>query len=282
MTEDAFLSVLRRLAQKGAIVSCDGASREILFKDREKRPNEKSSSSIDGVTWHKLVSSGLIVETEKRGVWRLSRAGRTLTRRKLSQTGTTSKEPIQKAASSFSAVRTTGPTTEPRVDPVESPLDRLRRRKGKSGEPLISQAQYEAGERLRADFWRAEMTPRVTMNWAFDAGRNGSRRSGVQIRSDNETSLMAQERVRAALRAVGPELSGILIDVCCHLKGIEAAEKSANWPKRSGKVVLSMALNALARHYGLNSNDGGNEYRQEVRHWGSSDYRPSLAMWEAE
>ena len=31
---------------------------------------------------------------------------------------------------------------------------------------MISQAQFDAGERLRADFWFAQMTPRTTTNWS--------------------------------------------------------------------------------------------------------------------
>ncbi len=48
----------------------------------------------------------------------------------------------------------------------ESPLGWLRRRKDRDGEPMISQAEFDAGERLRADFWFAQMTPRTTTNWS--------------------------------------------------------------------------------------------------------------------
>lgn len=85
----------------------------------------------------------------------------------------------------------------------------------------------------------------------------------------------AGERVRRALAAVGPEHAGILIDVCCHLKGLEHVERSAGWPKRSAKIVLGIALATLARHYGLAQRDSGVRVAP-VRHWGSDDFRPTL------
>jgi hypothetical protein len=42
-----------------------------------------------------------------------------------------------------------------------------------------------------------------------------------------------------------------LLRVCCFLEGIESAEKALGWPSRSGKLVLGLALDRLARHYGL-------------------------------
>jgi hypothetical protein len=90
-----------------------------------------------------------------------------------------------------------------------------------------------------------------------------------------DRAIAARERVQRALKAVGPELSGVLIDVCCHLKGLEDAERSAGWPQRSGKVVLQIALTALARHYGLDKRSSG-AGTGHIRHWGGDGYRPTL------
>jgi hypothetical protein len=149
---------------------------------------------------------------------------------------------------------------------------------------MISGEQLAAAERLRADFHFAQMTPRVTAEWSPAAGRGQSRRAapgaGVEIQ---DGVIAAAERVRRALRAVGPELAGVLIDVCCHLKGIEEAERLAGWPQRSGKIVLLLALTRLARHYGLLPPAGGSfRPMARFRHWGAAGYRPVIPPDEEE
>lgn len=169
----------------------------------------------------------------------------------------------------------------PSVNADESPLAWLRRRKDRNGEPMISQTQFDAGERLRADFWFAQMTPRTTANWSSVSSTRRGRRYGAPRclgAEMTDNAVAAGERVRRALAAVGPELAGVLIDVCCHLRGLEDAEQAAGWPQRSGKIVLQLALTRLARHYGLERPAPASDGRGVVRHWGSEDYRPLLEV----
>ncbi len=124
----------------------------------------------------------------------------------------------------------------PAINIDESPLSWLVRRKDKEGRPLISPAEFDAGERLRADFYFSQMTPRVTGNWtglSIDkSARRGAPGFGVDM-ADNV--IAARERVRLALRAAGPELSGVLIDVCCYLKGLEVIGKSVGLAAEIGQ-----------------------------------------------
>jgi hypothetical protein len=166
------------------------------------------------------------------------------------------------------------------VNETESPLGWLKSRKSRSGTPLISDAQYEAGERLRADYWFAHLSPRVTANWSALAPSGRSRRGApLDTASLRDEVIAAKERVMRALDAVGPELAQVLVDICCELKGLEEAERSHDWPQRAGKVVLQLALTRLARHYGLDASSELPRRRKGIRHWGSEDYRPTLDAW---
>lgn len=151
------------------------------------------------------------------------------------------------------------------VDEAESPLGWLARRRSRNGRALIEPHQLQAGERLRADFTRAHMMPRTTSNWAspISSGRRGSGESAAAV---TETIIAARRRVHRALDAAGPEFGGLLVDVCCFLKGLEDIERERNLPARSAKVVLQLGLDRLARHYGYAGQARG-PARAAIRTW---------------
>lgn len=163
------------------------------------------------------------------------------------------------------------------VNDAESPLAWLRSRKDRDGAPMITDFQYQAGERLRADFEHAAMNARVTANWSNPTPGGGGRRSAPRDPAAFSDSIIAaRQRYGRAIDAIGPEMASMLVNVCCHLKGLEETERGEGWPKRSGKVVLQIALTALARHYGLLNEASGNARRPAPQHWGASDYRPTI------
>jgi hypothetical protein len=153
------------------------------------------------------------------------------------------------------------------VDESESPLVWLARRKGRDGRALIEPLQLLAGERLRADFTRAQLMPRVTSNWSASVADH---RRGATPAVFTDTVIAARQRVRQALDAAGPEFSGLLLDVCCFLKGLADVEGERRWPPRSAKVVLQLGLDRLARHYGLSERARGRA-RGELRSWLAED-----------
>ncbi|GAB1581377.1 DUF6456 domain-containing protein [Phyllobacterium phragmitis] len=158
---------------------------------------------------------------------------------------------------------------------AESPLGQLCRRKGADGKPFLTAEEFAAGERLRSDFTRGNLMPRIGANWeASVAGRNRTSGSGAAELTD--AALAARLRVEKALDAVGPELSGVLIDVCCFLKGLEAVERERRWPARSAKLLLKAALGVLDRHY-RPQGGAAKPGRRRILQWGTADYRPSIA-----
>ena len=82
--------------------------------------------------------------------------------------------------------------------------------------------------------------------------------------------VASRQRVRFALEACGPEFAGLLMDVCCFLRGLEDIERERGWPSRSAKVVLQLALDRLARHYGLRTVTQ-REGSAQIRTWLADD-----------
>ena len=150
------------------------------------------------------------------------------------------------------------------VDEAESPLAWLARRRGRDGRALIEPHQLQAGERLRADFTRANLMPRTTSNWATPVVTE--RGGGQRVADASDTVIASRQCVNQALDAAGPEFSGLLLDVCCFLKGLEDVERERAWPARSAKVVLQLALDRLARHYGYAAQTSGRA-RTPIRIW---------------
>ena len=130
------------------------------------------------------------------------------------------------------------------INIAESPLSWLRAR------DMLDARQYEAGERLRADFEHASLGPSVTMRWDASPIAKGPR--GAPTGGDRTIGqLSAKHRFDHAIADVGKGLSDILWRVVCAGESLPTAEKAMGWPTRSGRIVLSLALDRLADSYGL-------------------------------
>lgn len=125
------------------------------------------------------------------------------------------------------------------VNLAESPLTWLHAR------GHLTDRQLDAGERLRADYERAQLAPSTTMRW--DAVRiSGTGERGL---TPTERQIAARGRFDAAMAHAGPGLSDVLWRVACAGEGLPAAEKALDWPARSGKLVLRIALDRVADFY---------------------------------
>ena len=126
------------------------------------------------------------------------------------------------------------------VNLAESPLSWLHAR------GHLTDRQFDAGERLRADYERAQLAPSVTMRWDPIRVDNGSSDHGLTA---SERQIAAKARFDGAMAEAGSGLSDILWRVACAGEGLPAAEKALQWPVRSGKLVLKLALDRVADFY---------------------------------
>lgn len=127
------------------------------------------------------------------------------------------------------------------VNVAESPLSWLASR------GLVDARQYEAGERLRGDYERASIAPGTTMRWGVQRVDGG----GGDGADPTTAHIAARRRFDAAIGGVGRGLADILWRVICAGERLPEAERALGWPTRSGRLVLTMALDRLADHYQL-------------------------------
>jgi hypothetical protein len=128
------------------------------------------------------------------------------------------------------------------VNMAESPLGWLFAR------GFVSQRQFDAGERLRSDWERAQLAPRVTMAW--DSAPVARGWGGAAGAPDlNGAQIDAKRRFNGAIAHAGTGLADILWRVVCAGEGMREAETALGWPARAGKLVLSFALDRVADYY---------------------------------
>jgi hypothetical protein len=126
------------------------------------------------------------------------------------------------------------------VNLAESPLTWLHAR------GHLDDRQFDAGERLRADWERARLAPAVTMRWDPVRVRGGE--PGL---TPGERQIAAKARFDGAVAAAGPGLADVLWRVVCAGEALPDAERALAWPARSGKLVLGLALDRVAKFYRL-------------------------------
>ncbi len=269
----ALRRLLEALQESGARAAPGGLDDGMLVVVAPKNGVTVVRARLPAAVGETALSEGL-VERERAGDsprLRLTEAGRAYLRR---LTNGAALDPFRAQHGDFETRAGEKGARPTLVNEAESPLAWLARRKGADGKTFLEPAQVEAGERFRRDIEQAQILQRVTASW--EASTASSRRGADAGVAVTEIAMDARRRVSRACEAVGPELAGLVTDVCGYLKGLEVVESERGWPARSGKVVLRIALERLARHYGVASQATGPARAKGVVHWGAEDYRPNM------
>ncbi|MEO0391474.1 MAG: DUF6456 domain-containing protein [Pseudomonadota bacterium] len=233
--------ILRRLAETGAILAV-AADMDKAVVVREGPAGQQRTAVVDRAVAEALALKGWIATDAAGRITRyqITAAGRTALRDMRPEAGFSERPAAFAGAEPEEEGRRRG-----RYGLAESPLSALARRREKDGTPFLNGGQVGAGERLREDFELSNMGPNATQNWDQFV-RGAAPATGAP---DESAPGKARGRVAAALTELGPGLAEIALRCCCHLEGLETAEKSLGWSARSGKIVLRIALTRLARHY---------------------------------
>ncbi len=109
----------------------------------------------------------------------------------------------------------------------------------------IEDRQFQGGDRFRCDYQLAALMPCVT----GDLNRLPSGRGDGG--SLTEAHVMARQRYRAAVRAIGKMNTKFAHNVCCFDVGVGDLEAEMKWRKGYGMIRFREALDALADHYRL-------------------------------
>ncbi len=275
------LPLLSALARPGAVLMATGNPEDPVATVISNRTQDTTPlAAFAPVDVEAAASQGWIEAASDGWGWKITRAGAAIVRA-VRASGVAARAAASRLSEGVLAVPSARP---PAGREPGGSLAWLHNRRDKDGQPLISAEQLAAGERLAGDLWRARMTPRVTSVWTGVPGDAGSRRgapgAGIDIA---DTVIAAKVRVERALKAVGPEFAGPLIDVCGHMLGLDDIERINGLPMRSGKMLLRTALTRLARHYGLLPPEHGEaEIARRIAGWMSEDGGVTLDRWRAD
>lgn len=212
-------------------------------RDRRRRPVKK----VDAATVRQAQDQNLIAIQED-GSFQLTASGYRLA----AETQSTRDDPQTRQHQVLETTLRTdqeGRVQRVTINRTESPLYRFTMG-SRQAPPLIDSVQFAAGEKLRDDFFFADMGRPSSSDWSMIPKDKGA--SGVQDPAAlSDARLDAKDRVMTALKAVGPGLDHLLTTICLRELGLRSAEHTLGWPERSAGPALRLALDRLAVHYRL-------------------------------
>lgn len=257
------LKLLMKVSIGGLPLKIVGSKITMSFQGREF--SFPKAVYVQGLTGETIV--------ENNGCLEITDVGRVVAR-KLLHPDIEFESPLQNKCNTPNSAATKSISVGMVLNLSESPLMRLHSRKDKNGQSYITGDELAAGEKLRSDFEKANLQPSVSASWDGNITGKNSSRSGNRQSELSDFAIDSRKYVERAVERLGPELSGIALDICCFLKGLELVERERRWPPRSAKLMLKTALSVLARHYGISQDIG--RAPGHIEHWGDDSYRPQI------
>ncbi|MCB9993416.1 MAG: hypothetical protein H6873_07140 [Hyphomicrobiaceae bacterium] len=249
MTDSRVLRFVALLAKGGrATLEADGTAR---------LSGQKTSATVEAHDVALLVSQGILTH---RGdlIEARPEAQSWLRRQRLAESAAKSKKAPLVA-------------TVPGLNLAESPLSRLASIK-EDGAPFLAPHLVLAGERFARLYERAHLRQRVTMSYDPTGKIDGSPARSADGVTD--IGLDARNRLDALLQALPEDAARAVAGVCGQQKGLQLIEQERHWPRRSGKMLLRIGLELLAREMGLRDAASGRT-RTLTRAWIGEGARPA-------
>jgi len=244
--------ILRGLCHNGAVLAvAEGMEKAVVVRETEAETAQKTvvdRRSAEALALRDWISCACPGRLSRYHITTTGRSALSAMMAAAENRAQTSKDGFSEAQSSFvgEGRRNKPNRTKPRrvrYGLAESPLDTLARLHVRDGKPFLSADLVAAGERLREDFELAQIGDHLMLKQnQFNAELCSSSFTPSPVEA-------ARTRAAGALNHLGAGLSDIALRCCCHLLGLEAAERQLGWSARSGKVVLRIALQQLKAHY---------------------------------
>ncbi len=151
--------------------------------------------------------------------------------------------------------------------PAVAQLGRTR----KDAPAFLAPHHIEAAIRFRLLFDRAQLRQRTTMHYGPRSDGGGVNGGMADI---SDMAADARRQINAIHKQLPRDCAGVLFDACGCEMGLQDIEAARNWPRRSGKLVLRIALEALAQILHLQTVAEGPE-RSESRAWRGDKAKPA-------
>lgn len=155
-----------------------------------------------------------------------------------------------------------------------APILKLYNRQRHMQHKYLNDIHVQAGQRLFENFVSSNLQPNVTMNWEKLSSAPQPHYTGAKDAGFGERLYIARKQLYEALKHVGEDFAVILVEVCLFGNGLEASEKSLGWPARSGKLLLTMALDKLAEYFKL---DFAQKPNRKYLAWAAHDLEKGFA-----